>query len=108
MDEAIKAQESVVRLFVGAVSVPTQLRADIQRRMPARVAVRPAVHNGVPFNPVRGVRWTDTGTHALKLHDDYAQLKNPAQAEFETARVEWPVAFNVYPAVSEGGELEVV
>jgi hypothetical protein len=105
--EALRAREPVDRLFVGAINVPTQLRADVQRLMPAGVAVRPAMYNGVPFNSVRAVRWTDNGTHALKLHDDFAQLKDPTQAEFETAQVEWPVAFNVYPAVSEGGELEV-
>jgi hypothetical protein len=105
--KALQAREPVDRLFVGAINVPTHLRADVQRLMPAGVAVRPAMYNGVPFNSVRAIRWTDKGMHALKLHDDVAQLKDPIQAEFETARIEWPVAFNVYPAVSEGGELEV-
>ena len=105
--EALRAREPVDRLFIGAINVPTQLRADVQRLLPAGSVVRPAMYNGVPFNSVRAIRWTDDGTHALKLHDDYAQLRDPAQAEFETALVEWPVAFNVYPAVSEGGELEV-
>jgi hypothetical protein len=104
---ALQSREAVDRLFLGAVHVPTQLGEDLQRLMPAGVVVRPAVFDGVPFNSVRAVRWTDDGTYALKLHDDYAQLKDPGQAEFETSRVEWPVAFNIYPSVTDGGELEV-
>ena len=99
---------AVDRLFVGAVPVPSQLRADIQRIMPAGTVVRPAAHNGIDFNHVRAVRWTDAGSHALKCHDDWAQLKDPAQSSLETAKILWPVAFNVYPAVAHlGGELEV-
>lgn len=104
-----QARSAVEDLFAGAMNVPTMLRADIQRLLPPGIAVRPAVHDGIEFNHCRAVGWTDAGTYALKLHDDLAQLNDPRQRDFETARVANPIAFNIYPSVTdEGGELEVI
>ncbi len=106
VEQSLDSLAPVNRLFRHSINVPVQLREDIQRIMLAGTAVRPAVFDGIPANPVRGVRWTDVGEFALKLHDDYAQLTDPRQVDMETARVAWPVAFNVYPSVTEaGGEL---
>jgi hypothetical protein len=104
-----KARPFVAEIFRGTVDVPSKLRADIASVMPAGVTVRQAMHDGEPFNDARVIRWTDTGTLALKFHDDHGQLCDPRQSTFETSAVVHPVAFNVYVSVpEEGGELEVV
>jgi hypothetical protein len=107
--DVVKARPYVDEVFHGTVNVPVKLRADIQAAMPAGVTVRAATHNGVQFNDARVIRWTDSGSLALKFHDDQGQLCDPRQSTLETFNVVHPVAFNVYVSVpSEGGELEVV
>jgi hypothetical protein len=96
------------RLFQGTVNVPIHLRESLQRTIPKRCIVRPAIYNGIEFNPVRAIRWTDNGNYALKFHDDQAQLGDPWQKDMETSRISYPVAFNVYPSVSENGGALVV
>jgi hypothetical protein len=97
---------SVSALFAGAPSVPDLIRAGVRAALGEEVQVRRANHAGLDFNDCRGVRWTNPGTHALKFHDDLAQLKHPEQAELETSRIVWPYAFNTYSSVTEhGGEL---
>lgn len=104
----LEQRRAVSELFLNTVNVPLKLREMLQRLMPYGSVVRPASALGIEFNYVRAVRWTDNGTHALRFHDDQAQLTDPRQIDLETARVQWPVAFNVYPSVSEiGGGLEV-
>lgn len=108
LEKTQQQRRAVSELFQDTVNVPLKLRETIQRIMPQGSVVRPACAFGIEFNHVRAVRWTDNGTHALKFHDDQAQLMDPGQAALETSRVQWPVAFNVYPSVSEtGGGLEV-
>lgn len=103
------ARNAVEDLFREAVNVPALLRSDIQRLLPAGVAIRPAACRGVEFNYSRAIGWTDTGQYALKLHDDKAQLGDPRQHELETSLIKNSVAFNVYPSVTEaGGELELI
>lgn len=108
LEETLVQRRAVSELFLDTVNVPLKLRETLQRIMPQGSVVRPASAFGIEFNHVRAARWTDNGTHALKFHDDQAQLTDPGQAALETSRVQWPVAFNVYPSVSEiGGGLEV-
>jgi len=108
VQKTLELKSDMSRLFAGTVPVPQHLRDSLQRTMPAGSVVRPAIHAGIEYNAVRGIRWTDNGKHSLKFHDDQAQLRDPRQSEMETSRIEWPVAFNVYPSVSESGGALVV
>jgi hypothetical protein len=104
----LEVKADVSRLFRGSLNVPSHLRESLQRTLPTGIAIRPAVHDGIEYNEVRGIRWTDNGKHSLKFHDDQAQLCDPRHERLETYRIEWPVAFNVYPSISEtGGGLKV-
>jgi hypothetical protein len=108
MAKTLEVKSDLGRLFYGTVNVPLMLRESLQRTLPAGIVVRSAVHDGIEYNAVRGIRWTDNGAYSLKFHDDQAQLRDPRQRSMETFQVEYPVAFNVYPSVSEiGGGLVV-
>lgn len=104
----LEVKADLSRLFRGTLNVPLHLRESLQRTLPSGSAIRPAVHDGIEYNEVRGIRWTDNGKYSLKFHDDQAQLCDPRHERLETFRIEFPVAFNVYPSVSEiGGGLKV-
>jgi hypothetical protein len=108
VEKSLIVRADLNRLFRGTINVPIHLRESLQRTLPRGTIVRPAIHDGIEYNAVRGIRWSDAGKYSLKFHDDQAQLRDPRQAGMETFQIPYPVAFNVYPSVSEqGGELVV-
>jgi len=107
--ETRAARPDVEALFRGTVDVTAMLRADIQATLGRGVTVRQASHQGEAYNTVRGVRWTGAGGYSLPFHDDAASLSFPGQRAGETALVEVPNAYNIYPSVAaSGGELEII
>lgn len=95
--------------IVGGFDLAGKIGGRIANALGEPYVHRPAEHNGMLAGQVRLAQWTSPDTEfALQPHEDFSQMTDPRQADFEIQKAISPIAIGLYPSTGDhGGQLRV-
>ena len=108
LTEARDCEEAVQSLYQDTINPLDKFRQGLIGANSPYKSVRPAQHQSYYASNSKAVYWNSLGNFLLQPHDDFAQLRDPAQRGFEIQKANRVMAINFYAIVPpQAGQLKI-
>ena len=109
LQEARMFEDAVKSLFAGTINPLAAFRDTLAfEGSGENMTFRPAKLNGLSAGDAKAVYWNSLGDFLLQPHEDFAQLKDPKQKDFEIQQASRVMAINFYAeAPTNSGQLKL-
>ena len=108
LQEADASHAAVKSLFNDTINPIDAFRNTLLAETNHYTSIRAATHDGLSACDAKAVLWNSDGDFFLEPHDDFAQLKDPRQSDFEIQKSSRVMAVNFYAQVPENvGQLKI-